>query len=176
MGAAHSAGRVQKAHSGRLEIDQNFDHFLTSIFGRFWVVLGRQVGVILGTFGGQDGTRSIQNTSWKPINVQNVISHQTHARVYRSAILEPKMPPKMPQDRPKTAPRGSWRAFFSLLKIVLNFDAFWGRFWSILAPKMEPKKCSPKIFGGLFCGSKMLFVFVLFWIASKTAQEGPMSP
>ena len=77
------------------------------MFGRFWVVLGRQDGVILGTFGGQDGPRQVQNASWKPINIQNVISHQTHARVYGSAILEPKMPPKMLQDRAKTAPRGS---------------------------------------------------------------------
>ena len=46
-------------------------------------------------------------------------------------------------------------------------------FWSILASKMEPKKCVRKIFWGIFWGSKMLFVFVLFWIASKTAQEGP---
>ena len=38
---------------------------------------------------------------------------------------------------------------------------------------MSPKKLGGKIFGGLFCGSKMLFVFVLFWIASKTCQEGP---
>ena len=53
------------------------------------------------------------------------------------------MASKMPQDRPKTAPRGSWRATFSLLKIVLKFDAFWVRFGSILAPKSLPKN-----FGG----------------------------
>ena len=83
------------------------------------------------------------------------------------------MPPKMPQDRPKTAPRGSWRAYFSLLKIVLNFDSFWIPFWSILASKMEPKQTCSKIFEGIFGRSKMLFIFVLFWIAAKTAQEGP---
>ena len=55
---AHSAGRLQKAPGGRLEIDQNFDHFLDSIFGRFGVVLGRHLGVIFGTFGGQDGLPS----------------------------------------------------------------------------------------------------------------------
>ena len=92
---------------------------------------------------------------------------------YRSDFWNPKMASKMPQDRPKTAPRGSWRATFSLLKIVLNLDSFWVRFWSILASKMEPKKCSSNIFWGIFWGSKMLFVFVLFWVASKTAQEGP---
>ena len=44
------------------------------------------------------------------------------------------------------------------------------------ASKMEPKKCVRKIFGCIFRGSKMLFAFVLFWIASKTAQEGPKRP
>ena len=42
----------------RLVVDQIFDHFLTSIFGRFGVVLGCHLGVILGTFGGQDGLAS----------------------------------------------------------------------------------------------------------------------
>ena len=73
---AHSAGRSPKAHGGRLEIDQNFDHFLTSIFDRFWVVLGRQVGVIFGTLGCQDRPRSVQNASWKLINMKNVNFHQ----------------------------------------------------------------------------------------------------
>jgi hypothetical protein len=54
---------LQMDRSDRLEIDQNFDHFLTSIFGRFWVVLGCHLGVILGTFGGQDGPSSVQNAS-----------------------------------------------------------------------------------------------------------------
>ena len=105
--AAHSAGRTQEARTGRLEIDQNFDHFFDSIFDRFWAVLGRQVGVMLGPFGGQDRPRSVQNASWKLINIKNVNFHQTLARVYGSAHLDPKTAPKMPQDRPKTAPRGS---------------------------------------------------------------------
>ena len=128
MGAAHSAGRAQKARAGRLEIDQNFDHFLDSIFDRFWVVLGRQLGVILATFGGQDRLSSVQNASWKLINIKNVIFHQTLARVYESAYLEPKMASKMPQDRLKTAPKGSSKSCFSLLNIVLDLDSFWVRF------------------------------------------------
>ena len=91
----------------RLVVGLDFDRFLTSIFGRFWVVLGRQVGVILACFGGQDQLSWVQNASWKLINIENVIFHQTLARVYESAYLEPKMASKMPQDRPKTAPRGS---------------------------------------------------------------------
>ena len=102
-----SAGPPPKAHKTRFFSHQNFDHFLASFLDRFLVVLGCHLGVIFGTFGCLDRPSSVQNASWKPINIKNVIVHQTHARVYRSAILEPKMPPKMPQDRPKTAPRGS---------------------------------------------------------------------
>ena len=142
---AHSAGSAKMNLKIRLVVDQNFDRFLTSILGRFGVVLGRQVGVILGTFGGQDRPRSVQNASWKPIHIKKVNFHQTLARVYESAYLEPKMASKTVQDRPKTAPRGSSRAFFSLLKIVLNFGSFWGGFWSILEPKMDPKNFGSKI-------------------------------
>ena len=79
----------------------------------------------------------------------------------------------MPQDRPKTAPRGSWRAFFSLLKIVLNFDSFWVPFGVDFGLPTSPK-VGPEVRSRVLVGkSKMLFVFVLFWIASKTAQEGP---
>ena len=48
-------------HKIRLEVDQNFDHFLTSIFGRFGVVLGRHLGVIFDPFGGQVAPSSVQN-------------------------------------------------------------------------------------------------------------------
>ena len=105
--AAHSVGLGQEAHGARLEIDQNLHHFLASIFDRFWVVLERQVGVIFGTFGVQVGLSSVQNASWKLINIKNVNFHQTLARVYGSAYLAPKMASKMPQDRLKMAPRGS---------------------------------------------------------------------
>ena len=81
---AHSAGLAQKAHGGRLEIDQNFDHFLDSIFDRFWVVLGRQVGVIFGLFGGQVRPSSVQNASCKLINIKNV----NFAPVLRNPIPE----------------------------------------------------------------------------------------
>ena len=47
-----SAGPSQMDRLNRLFFDQNFDHFLTSIFGRFRVVLGRHLGVIFGSFGG----------------------------------------------------------------------------------------------------------------------------
>ena len=60
----------------RLVVDQNFDHFLTSIFGRFGGVLGRQLGVIFGTFGSQVGPSSVKNASWKFFNIKNVIVHE----------------------------------------------------------------------------------------------------
>ena len=86
MGAAHSAGLTQKAHSGRLVFDANFDHFLDSIFDRFGVVLGRQVGVIFGTLGGQVGLPSV-------ICSKNVIFEKTSAvlataRFWRSTQLK----------------------------------------------------------------------------------------
>ena len=50
----HAVRRAAKMNLKiRLVVDQNFDHFLDSIFGRFWLVLGRHLGVIFGTFGGQ---------------------------------------------------------------------------------------------------------------------------
>ena len=59
----HSAGPPPKARNGPLEIDQNFDHFLTSILGRFGTVLGPHLGVMFGLFGGQVGPSSVQNAS-----------------------------------------------------------------------------------------------------------------
>ena len=38
---------------------------------------------------------------------------------------------------------------------------------------MGPKKLDALMQNRFFWGSKMLFIFVLFWVASKTAQEGP---
>ena len=38
---------------------------------------------------------------------------------------------------------------------------------------MGPKKPDGVMQNRLVWGSKMLFIFVLFWVASKTAQEGP---
>jgi hypothetical protein len=124
---AHSAGMAKKLHPIFQNVDQNFARFLTSIFRRFWVVLGCQVGVISGIFGGQDGLPRAMFT-------KNVIFEKTSAMLHGSTILEV----GAPQDRPKTAPRGSWKAFFSFLKIVLSFVLFWMPFWSILASKMEP--------------------------------------
>ena len=45
-------------HKICLVVDQNFDRFLTSIFGRFAVVWGHHLGVIFGTFGVQVGVPS----------------------------------------------------------------------------------------------------------------------
>ena len=56
--AAHSAGPTQMNHPKRLFFDQIFNHFLTSIFDRFGVVLEGHLGVIFGTFGGQVGLPS----------------------------------------------------------------------------------------------------------------------
>ena len=85
------------------------------------------------------------------------------------------MASKMLQDRPKTAPRGSGRATFSLLKIVLNLDSFWIRFWSILGPKSLPKNLG----GAPPFRSKIGLVLTCYLchilIASKTAQDASKS-
>jgi len=102
----------------RLVVDQNFDRFLTSIFDRFWVVLGCQVGVIFGTFGGQDGPRSVQNASWKLIDIQNVNFHQTLRLPIPQRFLEP-------QDASQNAPRSAQDGSKRLLKS--NFFALENR-------------------------------------------------
>ncbi len=93
----------------RLVVDQNFDHFLTSIFGRFGVVLGRHLGVIFGTFGGQDGPSSVQNASWKRIIIKNVNVHETLRLPIPQRYLEP-------QDGLQNAPRSAQDGSKSLLE------------------------------------------------------------
>ena len=130
------------ARKMRLVVNQNFDHFLASIFDRFWVVLGHQVGVIFRTFGGQDRPRSLQNASWKPINMKIV----NFAPVLRFPLPEHCC---WPQDGVKNAPGsaqdGSKRLlksiFFALenrLKFGLVLGSDFGRFWS---PNPSQKLC-----------------------------------
>ena len=112
---AHSAGPAKRARKIRPVFDQNFDRFLTSIFARFGVVLGRQVGVILGPLGGQDRPRSVQNASWKPIFIKNV----NVALVLRNPIPERYLGPQDGfQNAPRSAQDGSKRLskrnFFAL--------------------------------------------------------------
>ena len=45
------------------KISQKFDYFSVLILDRFWVVLGRQLGVIFGLFGAQVRPSSVQNAS-----------------------------------------------------------------------------------------------------------------
>ena len=73
---AHSAGPPKMDHTIRFVFDQNFDRFLISIFDRFWVVLGHQVGVMFLPFGDQVGPSSVQNASCKLIFIRNVNVHE----------------------------------------------------------------------------------------------------
>ena len=83
--------------------------------------MGRQVGAIFGTFGGQDRPRSVQNASWKLINMKNVNFHE----ILRPLIRERKLgrqdglqnAPRSAQDGPK---RVLERNFFAL-ENRLNF-------------------------------------------------------
>ena len=96
-------------HPKRLEIDQVFYHFWDSIFDRFWVVLGRQVGVIFGTFGGQVGPSWVLNAFRKLIFVKNVKTHET-LRLPMSQGFAP------PQDGLQNAPRSTQDGSKRLLK------------------------------------------------------------
>ena len=115
---AHSARTAKRACKIRLVFDQNFDRFLTSIFGRFGVVLGRQVGFILGPLGGQDRPRSVQNASWKLILMKNV----NFALALRNPIPERFWGP---QDGAQNAPRSAQDSSKRLLE--RNFFALENR-------------------------------------------------
>ena len=99
----------------RLVVDQHFDHFLTSIFCRFGVVLERHLGVIFGTFGGQVAPSWVLNAFRKLIFVKNMKTHET-LRLPMSQGFAP------PQDgflnAPSSAQDGSKRVlksnFFAL--------------------------------------------------------------
>ena len=111
--------------SGRLVFDQNFDRFLTSIFDRFWVVLGCQVGVIFGTFGSQVGPSSVQNASGKLIDIENVNFHQTLRLPIPQRFLEPQ---DASQNAPRSAQDGSKRlleSIFFALENRLKFELVW---------------------------------------------------
>ena len=121
------------AHKIRLVVDQNFDRFLTSIFGRFWVVLGRQVGIIFGPFGGQVGPSSVQKASWKRIIIKNVNFHETLRLPIPQRYLEPQ---DGSQNGSRSVQDGSKRLLksnFFALEIHLKFcpvlGAILARFW-----------------------------------------------
>ena len=118
---AHSAGPAQMDHQNRLEIDQNFDHFLTSIFDRFWVVLGRQVGVIFGPFGGQDGPSSVQNASWKRIIIKNVNFHETLRLPIPQRYLEPQDGSQNGSRSAQDGPKRLLKSIFFALENRLKF-------------------------------------------------------
>ena len=111
-------GRPQKHVPSAFFSDQNFDHFLVSIFDRFGLVLGRQLGLIFGTFGGQDAPSSVQNASWKLFNIKNVNFHQ----ILRPLLRERKFGA---QDGLQNAPRSAQDGSKRLLKS--NFFALENR-------------------------------------------------
>ena len=89
-----SAGPPPEARKTVLKIDRNFDHFLTSIFDRFGVVLGCHLGVIFDLVGGQVGFQA----RFFP---KNVILQKTSA-VWATARFRrsegPKIDPRRLQD------------------------------------------------------------------------------
>ena len=106
---ALSAGLPQKLRADGPCCDQNFDQFLTSIFYRFWAVLGCHLGVIFGTFGGQVAPSSVLNAFRKLMFVKNVKTHET-LRLSLSQGFAP------PQDGFRNAPRSALEGSKRLLK------------------------------------------------------------
>ena len=92
--------------------------------------------------------------------------------------MTPRWLPKCPKIAPRRlpGPRGSWRRFFSLLKIVLNFASFWVRFWSIWVPKWSPKWEDDSALRGLEVDLFLACYLCHILVASKTAQEAPKRP
>jgi hypothetical protein len=150
---------------------------LVSIFHRFGVVWGRQVGVIFGNFGDQVRPRSVQNASWKLINIKNV----NFAPVLRFPIAERSWGAQGGvQNAPRSAQDGSKR----LLK--RNFFALENRlkFGLVLGPILVDfglPKCPHLGSVRLRCGVWKLTFFwhvivVTFWSPlrrPKRRQRGP---
>ena len=105
-------------------------------FGPFW---GANLGSFLALLAAKIGQDRSKTRLGSVSTSKTLILLPYYVFQYRISLGDPKMASKMPQDRPKTAPRGSWRALFSLLKIVLIFDSSWVRFWSILGRHWELK-------------------------------------
>ena len=135
------------------------------------------LGVILGTFGGQVGPSSVQNASWKLINIKNVNFHHILRFPIPERFFEPQ---DGTQNAPRSAQDGSKRLlesnFFALenrLKFCLVLDA--------ILVDFGPPNPSPKVWGkpppfrsniGLYLTCYLCHIL----IASKTPQEAPKSP
>ena len=117
--------------SERLVFDQNFDTFLTSIFGRFW-----SWGAILGSFLVTFGAKIVSKRDF-------VIYVHVHVRVHVFEVFG---------------------------KILTRSGCDFGRFW---LPKTPPDRLSKTAWRGLEVDLFLHVISEMFWIASKTAQEGP---
>ena len=118
----------------RLVVDLNFVFrtCLTCIrfrknLGSIWGRLGAKLGSFLALLAGQDGPSSVQNASWKLIDIKNVNFHQTLCLPIPQRFLEPQ---DASQNAPRSAQDGSKRLlesiFFALenrLKFGLVLDA-----------------------------------------------------
>ena len=115
----------QVIHKIRLVVDQNFvfRKCLACIrfrknLGSLWGRLGAKLGSFLALLAGQDGPSSVQNASWKLIDIKNVNFHQTLCLPIPQRFLEPQ---DASLNAPRSAQDGSKRllkSIFLLLKIV----------------------------------------------------------
>ena len=95
--------RPQKVRPGRLESDQNFDHFLDSILGRF----GSSWGPKLGSFSALLAPKIVPRRVLRPLFFEKVDFSKNERHPRREHDFDPQDRPRCGQDRPKTAPRGS---------------------------------------------------------------------
>ena len=140
MGAAHSVGPTPKAHPGRLVCDQNFHHFLDSIFDRFGVVLGRQVGSFSALLAPKL-SQVVSKSRLARLSLSKTLIFTKHyACRYRSTIFHPKMTSKWPKLGPRRLQEALENDFLAVehrLKIGLVLDVDFGRFWLPNPPPMS---------------------------------------
>ena len=147
-----------------------------SFWSRFWRLLGPFWPPFWGRF----------RPFWRPSSAKFGPKPVLKACQLQKRDFSPNTRPRVPerhigaqddtQNAPRSAQDGSKRllkSIFSLLKIVLIFDSFWMRFWSILAPKSLPKKV-----GGAppFSILKSFVFHVMLCIASRGPKSRPRGP
>ena len=138
--------------------------------------MGCQVGVIFGTFGGQDRLRSVQNASWKFINIKNVNFHQTLRLPIPQRFWELQ---DASQNAPRSAQDGSKRlleSIFFALENRLKFCLVLGGILVDFGLQNGAKKMWRQDFFGYFWGFKNALHLCLVLDRLQDGPRGPRKP